>query len=1072
MPPVEEQEVEHVIQRVNLQRALVVGVGGCGAEVIKRLRRLLVDRFGRFENIPIVKFFYIDTDQNWLQTMATEVEEDIRLPESERFDAQIPDASGIYRNIRDGHLPNYSWFSLEKLQHHIRIVEGAGTIRQLGRLCFWHHYRDIRDGMKVLITDLNADENARFMEDRYRIVVDPGINVYVIAGLAGGTGSGMFLDIAYLARNVLGQMGVQGSNLVVGYLILPGAFRDLGGTNALPNGYAALKELNYYSYMYSPDNEMAALFGRPEWVVNYTGEPGGEVRFVCQPPFDYCYLLDARNEHVQLHRNDIFAMIARSLFHEFTLDFATFKRSLRTNIKNRIVRNDKRDCPVGFMSFGQSAIFFPRREIEQALRHQLALRAVQRWISKQAAPVEVFARSAGATDSQENVENVILSLTKEAEEDTLKEAVRGYIIRQFIPDVGLKREDVLSAILVEAKERLSDIPYALVEVERKRWIAEEWPFDKFLGSLSDSWRRLKQGFTDEGPEPVKWGEQIRKLWAHKEKVGKEYRQKIYERVFEMFEGTAEYGPAWALCFVRLLREALLALRERFVREANDPQAIAQVLGDVYLIKRVAEGKGPSLSAIIEANASEKFKEVDEAIRSHWPFGKRERVDRQAYEYLLRCAHWCRARIEERARRLAAELAENLASMLQDLERELLERARVLARLQAELSKLAIEWMQKASRTENIGELVCNDIVIKALEAKIAARAGDQYHPDVVAERALQRVGMSLRELREEEVETFLRALLDAAKEAIGDLSESTLQETRFAVYDLLSDQIDDTSTLDQVISRAIKSGAPFVLLNPNPPGGPWGGLLVIRGAGIHGGYNPNDPDRERARIIESIKRSAGWRLADEIGSIDDTSQIIFFQECGGFPLRALQGIEEMKQVYEHCREEGGPPLHIVRDEMAEQYPDLIPPREDDLQSALTIQSVGIPLGFIVPADFPHPDGSGRTIRMYAYRREIPELPGEFKMIPIGETVQSIGIRLAFDSVLLREVEQVIDAKMQSASPQEKQNFAHILRQHLDDFKKTLKKENPNVDPETLPLYQRERDRIASFMRKYGLKAEG
>jgi len=81
MPPVEEQEVEHVIQRVNLQRALVVGVGGCGAEVIKRLRRLLVDRFGRFENIPIVKFFYIDTDQNWLQTMATEVEEDIRLPE-------------------------------------------------------------------------------------------------------------------------------------------------------------------------------------------------------------------------------------------------------------------------------------------------------------------------------------------------------------------------------------------------------------------------------------------------------------------------------------------------------------------------------------------------------------------------------------------------------------------------------------------------------------------------------------------------------------------------------------------------------------------------------------------------------------------------------------------------------------------------------------------------------------------------------------------------------------------------------------------------------------------------------
>jgi hypothetical protein len=83
-----------------------------------------------------------------------------------------------------------------------------------------------------------------------------------------------------------------------------------------------------------------------------------------------------------------------------------------------------------------------------------------------------------------------------------------------------------------------------------------------------------------------------------------------------------------------------------------------------------------------------------------------------------------------------------------------------------------------------------------------------------------------------------------------------------------------------------------------PPGGYWvpgNDLLTIKGAGLRGGYIPpdQDQDHERARAIERLRR-VDWNPEDELQSIDDSSQIMFFQECGGFPLRALQGIEEMR----------------------------------------------------------------------------------------------------------------------------------------------------------------------------------
>ena len=48
--------------------SLCVGLGGTGRDVLMRLRRLIVDRYGSLSSFPIVSFIHIDTDKEGSST--------------------------------------------------------------------------------------------------------------------------------------------------------------------------------------------------------------------------------------------------------------------------------------------------------------------------------------------------------------------------------------------------------------------------------------------------------------------------------------------------------------------------------------------------------------------------------------------------------------------------------------------------------------------------------------------------------------------------------------------------------------------------------------------------------------------------------------------------------------------------------------------------------------------------------------------------------------------------------------------------------------------------------------------
>jgi hypothetical protein len=1059
--------VDRQFQQINMQRAIVIALGGTGAEVITRLRKLIIDHYGGLDKLPIVEFLYIDTDPNWIRRITAADAESEPLSAAQIVDAQVHDASDLYAGIEQKNFPNYDWFTLERLKGFRNINDGAGTVRQLGRLCFWQHQTDIERKFNQLVNKIRPDANATYMRTQHGQIVDPGINVHIIAGLAGGTGSGCFLDMAYLARHLISQMNLQGAHQYISYLVMPGAFATLPGTNALPNGYAALKELNYLNYRHARGNALASLFGEPQWDVSYTADHNNAVEFTNQMPFDFTYLIDSSNAHVQLNRDDIFGMISRSIYHEFSSEFASFKRSLRANIRNRLTSNDTLDCPTYFMSLGLSAVYLPTREITHLLKHQLALRAVQQWIDKTTEPIKVLEAIGG--ESQDIASQSMASLKAASQSTEIKGSVAGYINSEFLPGNGLQAKDVLAAVVASDQTRLTDVPTTLKEEVKERWINEKWPREAYKGRLTAAWDHWNNDFNDTGADPGMWGPQIRWMIGNQQKALRIYRTKLYTQAMHMFHDQHR-GPAYALCFLDVMRSPLLALQKRFIEEANNAVLIANELGDVHIINAASQSGGPSLSAIIEERIGQELQELDNIVNEsgikYGLFHGEERLRGQAEEYLKWCAHWCRARVEERSRRLAAEMCGVLASSLDEYKRQVNDIASALARLQAGAAQQARQWAQAAATIENVGTLLFDPIIVDDFERKIIETRGDAYNPELVAAKALEKLGTTLDKLKESEVEQLLQTLLEVAGEAIGDLEETGVTNTEFAAHDLLSAQcLDDDQKLRDELAATVAKSTPFIQLSA-PSTGYWApggafpaGLLETRGAGIRGGYEANDQDVERVRVITALS-GLGWVPGNDIKPIRDSEQIVFAQECGGFPLRALAGVRTMKQAYDnHRKNRQSNPLHIVNDEMAEIFPDLIPPGVNELQRALTLQSVGMAMGDIGLRKFPQE--SGTEVERFAYCRLIPET-GEEDPVELGESTATVVLNLAYNGVIAQEIEAAIQKRIKDADLEERQQIASHLTSHLALLRDKVISEGrtPAADLE----YTEERDRIIAFMR--------
>ncbi|MFM6402283.1 MAG: tubulin-like doman-containing protein, partial [Planktothrix sp.] len=55
-------------QLQGVQRTICIGLGGTGRDVLMRIRRLIVEKYGDLTELPIVSFVHIDTDKTATQS--------------------------------------------------------------------------------------------------------------------------------------------------------------------------------------------------------------------------------------------------------------------------------------------------------------------------------------------------------------------------------------------------------------------------------------------------------------------------------------------------------------------------------------------------------------------------------------------------------------------------------------------------------------------------------------------------------------------------------------------------------------------------------------------------------------------------------------------------------------------------------------------------------------------------------------------------------------------------------------------------------------------------------------------
>lgn len=224
-------------------RTLVIGLGGMGLSTVYNLKKTLEERIGKIpDSSTDIKFLSIDTSKADLkQRVESGVlsEKEIFPLHNDKIAIEIKralnqDSRHLISRSVETILPPPSANFNPTLKG-----EGANQIRLAGRLSLMEP--DIFQSLYTRITDA-----IKGLSD----FVNRTLEVYIVAGIGGGTGSGLVVDIPYVVRKVLNDLGVRENRTrIFGYVYLPNVY-DNGEVanlqNAYRNGYAALKEIDYY----------------------------------------------------------------------------------------------------------------------------------------------------------------------------------------------------------------------------------------------------------------------------------------------------------------------------------------------------------------------------------------------------------------------------------------------------------------------------------------------------------------------------------------------------------------------------------------------------------------------------------------------------------------------------------------------------------------------------------------------------------------------------------------------------------------------------------------------------------
>ncbi len=227
---------------IPISKSLIIGLGGTGQKIVVSIKKKMYQNYGEIPNF--INFLYIDVDSYYnspvpfsYEYKGKTIHSEIDILPNERF--QIPK-----RNIKDYYdnipafsefLPIYFYKNFDDSRESY-FVKG---IRIWGKIFLSSEYLNIKQRIGNNFSQLISASSSKYLDNNNGIV-----KVFIVGSLAGGSGSGMFIDIANIvySTNVLKDENIE----LVGFFSMPSFFESLPSTqNISANTYGAFHELDY-----------------------------------------------------------------------------------------------------------------------------------------------------------------------------------------------------------------------------------------------------------------------------------------------------------------------------------------------------------------------------------------------------------------------------------------------------------------------------------------------------------------------------------------------------------------------------------------------------------------------------------------------------------------------------------------------------------------------------------------------------------------------------------------------------------------------------------------------------------
>lgn len=436
---------------------ILIGLGGTGKEVLLRIRRQFVEKYGSLDDFPITSYLYIDTDNAPAEESGIARERDylindIDFKPSEKVFNPVNPSDYIHRINDVPHIKEWlnTTGEIGKLG---TMNTGAGQIRPAARLALFHNFDEIVYKLTSAKSTITDSRSINIVKDKHNIknVNTEKINVYVITSVSGGTGSGMFIDFGFLIRHLFRNQAISSS-----YIILPKIYQGYGKERVYANGYSGLMELEYYNLK----NPFNVAWKKNE---HHKFQPG---------VYDDVYLIDGENcknlSLSEMSNRDIYKMIADTIFQDFSnSDFANYKRGVRVNLvqyKQRLFPDDNTVTENTFSrkysTLGQATISIPIDRIILACAYKLCEDIINYYLTYAEGSQssidehlrEEFLPELGIAESS-NKHQILNSLYSMGEKSSIQSQIKTFLNNLKNDLISGKRGDKWSAYITNEKQK-------------------------------------------------------------------------------------------------------------------------------------------------------------------------------------------------------------------------------------------------------------------------------------------------------------------------------------------------------------------------------------------------------------------------------------------------------------------------------------------------------------------------------------------------------------------------------------------------------------------------------------------